>query len=90
MPASMRRLPPASASPTKPPRPSTHSPTRRDCSADGDVPAAAEARDRAPGDAFTPKILALARGFAGAPPPDLANASFAELFVWSLAQPPAE
>jgi hypothetical protein len=56
----------------------------------GDVPAAAEARDRAPGDAFTPKILALARGFAGVPSPDSTNASFAELFAWSLAQPPAE
>src|SRR5271165_6524413 len=58
--------------------------------ADSDVPAAAEAPDHLRGDAFTPKIQALTRGFAGAPPPDFANASFAELFAWSLAQPPAE
>ena len=56
----------------------------------GDGPAAAEARDRRPQDAFTPKILAMARGFAGAPPPDFANASFAELFAWSLAQQAAQ
>jgi hypothetical protein len=31
-----------------------------------------------------------AQGFAGAPPPDFANALFAELFAWALAQPPAE
>ena len=53
-------------------------------------PAATEAQDRAWADTFNPKILALARGFADAPPPDFANASFAELFAWSLAQPPAE
>jgi hypothetical protein len=34
--------------------------------------------------------LARARVFADAPPPDFAKASFAELFAWSLAQPPAE
>jgi hypothetical protein len=50
----------------------------------------ADVGDRARGDAFTPKILALARGFAGAPPPDFAKASFAELYAWSLAQSPAE
>ncbi len=55
--------------------------------ADSDGPAA---EDCAAGDAFKPKILALARGFADAPPPDFAKASFAELFAWSLAQPPAE
>jgi enoyl-CoA hydratase/carnithine racemase len=54
-----------------------------------DTPAA-EAQDRARDDAFDPKILALARGFADAPPPDFARASFAELYAWSLAQPPAE
>jgi len=52
--------------------------------------AAAEAQPRAREDAFTSKILALAEGFAGAPPPNFANASFAELFAWSLAQLPAE
>jgi hypothetical protein len=50
----------------------------------------ADADDRARADAFKPKILALTRGLAGAPPPDFANASFAELFAWSLAQQPAE
>ena len=52
--------------------------------------AVAEAQPRAREDAFTPKILALAEGFAGAPPPNFADASFAELFAWSLAQLPAE
>ena len=58
--------------------------------ADGGLPAAAEAWDRAPADDFNSKILALARGFADGPPPDFANASFAELFAWSLAQQSAE
>jgi hypothetical protein len=58
--------------------------------ADGDSPAAGEGRDRARGDAFKAKILALARGFTGGPPPDVARASFAELFAWSLTQSPAE
>ena len=58
--------------------------------ADRDDAAAADADDRAPADAFESKLLALARGFAGAPPPDFAKASFAELFAWSLAQPAAE
>ena len=58
--------------------------------ADGDDAAAADAHDRARTDAFKPKILALTRGLAGAPPPDFAKASFAELFAWSLAQQPAE
>ena len=57
---------------------------------DGGLPAAAEARDRARTDAFTPKILALAEGFAKGPPPDFANASLAELFAWSLAQQSAD
>jgi hypothetical protein len=56
----------------------------------GDDAAAADAHDRARTDAFKPKILALTRGLAGAPPPDFSNASFAELFAWSLAQQPAE
>jgi hypothetical protein len=66
--------------------------------ADNYSPAATEAQDREWADTFNPKILALARGFADAlargfadaPPPDFAKASFAELFAWSLAQPPAE
>jgi hypothetical protein len=58
--------------------------------ADSDSPAVGEAQDRAWGDAFSSKILALARGFAGAPPPDFAKASFAELYAWSLARSPAE
>ena len=58
--------------------------------AGGDDAAAADAHDRARTGAFKPKILALTRGLAGAPPPDFANASFAELFAWSLAQQPAE
>ncbi len=58
--------------------------------ADGDDAAAADTHDRARADAFEPKLLALVRGFAGAPPPDFANASFAELFAWSLAQPAPE
>jgi hypothetical protein len=57
--------------------------------ADGS-PAVGEAQGRAPADDFSPKILALARGFADAPPPDFAKASFAELYAWSLTQPPAE
>jgi hypothetical protein len=55
--------------------------------ADSNSPAA---EDCAAGDGFKPKILALARGFADAAPPDFAKASFAELYAWSLAQPPAE
>jgi len=90
-PASMRRRPPAFVSPTKPPRPLIAlSDTPELACADGDSPAAAEAQDRAWADAFNPKILALARGLADAPPSDFAKASFAELFAWSLAQPPAE
>ena len=58
--------------------------------AGADDAAAADAHDRARTDAFKPKILAATRGLAGAPPPDFANASFAELFAWSLAQQPAE
>jgi hypothetical protein len=57
---------------------------------DGDSPTAAKAHDRGGTDRFNTKILALARGFADAPPPDFAKASFAELFAWSLAQPPAD
>lgn len=41
--------------------------------------------DAAAVDAFVAKMLALSRRFAGRPPPDFANLSFAELFAWSLA-----
>ena len=58
--------------------------------ADGEEPAVTESQNRTRGADFELKILAMTRGFAGAPPPDFANASFAELFAWSLAQPPAE
>jgi hypothetical protein len=59
--------------------------------ADGSGPVGGKAQRRAPADDdFSTKILALARGFAGAPPPDFAKASFAELYAWSLAQSPAE
>ena len=44
----------------------------------------AEDRDRAA--AFGPKIMAMAKSFADGTPPDFANASFAELLAWSLAQ----
>ena len=40
-------------------------------------------------DDFESKILAMARRFAGGQPLDFANASFAELFAWSLARPEA-
>jgi hypothetical protein len=36
--------------------------------------------------AFVPKIMAMAQGFAEGARPDFANASFAELLAWSLAQ----
>jgi hypothetical protein len=58
--------------------------------ADAKGAVAADAHDRASADAFASKIEALAERLAGAPPPDLANASFAELFAWSLAQPGTE
>jgi hypothetical protein len=45
----------------------------------------ANADDRVGTDDFESKILALARRFAGGQRPDFANASFAELFAWSLA-----
>ena len=58
--------------------------------ADGSGAAAPNTNDRAPVDALAPKILAQARGLADGQRPDFANASFAELFAWSLAQQPAE
>jgi len=50
----------------------------------------ANADDGAGADDFESKILAMARRFAGGQMPDFANASFAELFAWSLAQTSAE
>ena len=58
--------------------------------ADGNSPTVGETQGSAPADDFSLKILALARGFTGGPPPDFAKASFAELYAWSLAQSPAE
>jgi hypothetical protein len=58
--------------------------------ADGNGAAGPNTNDRAPVDALAPKILAQAQGFADGQPPDFAQASFAELFAWSLAQPGAE
>jgi Family of unknown function (DUF5681) len=49
-----------------------------------------EAYVHAGADDFESKILAMVRRFAGGQMPDFANASFAELFAWSLAQPAAE
>ncbi len=49
----------------------------------------ANADDGPRADDFESKILAMARRFAGGQPLDFANASFAELFAWSLARPEA-
>jgi hypothetical protein len=57
---------------------------------DHDNPAATMGQERTLGDVFECKITALAQGFVGVPPPDFANASFAELFAWALAQPAAD
>ena len=45
----------------------------------------ANADDGPRADDFESKILTMARRFAGGQRPDFANASFAELFAWSLA-----
>ena len=45
----------------------------------------ANADDSPRADDFESKILVMARGYAGGQRPDFANASFAELFAWSLA-----
>jgi hypothetical protein len=58
--------------------------------ADNNNPMAAEAEDCAHRDAFESKMRELVRRFVGAPPPDFANASFAELFAWALAQTPGK
>jgi len=57
--------------------------------ADDDA-ASSGAHDPAAEDAFAPKILEMTRRFADGTPLDFASASFAELYAWSLAQPPAE
>jgi hypothetical protein len=49
----------------------------------------ANADDRSRPDDFESKIRAMTRRFAGGQPLDFANASFAELFAWSLARPEA-
>jgi hypothetical protein len=49
----------------------------------------ATADDSSRSDDFESKIPAMARRFAGGQPLDFANASFAELFAWSLARPEA-
>ena len=51
--------------------------------------ASINACDRRPTDAFAPQILELSRRLAKNPS-DFPNASVAELFAWSLAQPEAE
>ena len=58
--------------------------------ADDNDTGAADAQDRAPVDAFASKIQAMTRGYADGKSPDFANAPFAELLAWSLAQPAAE
>jgi hypothetical protein len=42
------------------------------------------------GDVFERKIMRWHGVLPAPPPPDCANASFAELFAWALAQLPAE
>jgi hypothetical protein len=54
--------------------------------ADADAAPPVNSHDRARADAFVPKIMAMTKSFASGPPPDFTNASFAELFAWSLAQ----
>ena len=55
--------------------------------ADDNGAIAASSCDRVLAEAFAPKITAMTKRLAGAPAPDFANASFAELLAWSLAQP---
>jgi hypothetical protein len=43
-----------------------------------------KAQERVGAGGFAAKIAAMTRAAAEAPPPDLKNASFAELFAWSL------
>jgi hypothetical protein len=55
-----------------------------------DAAAQADPNDRARADVFTAKITAMTQRFAGGMPLDFANASFAELLAWSLAQKAGE
>lgn len=55
-----------------------------------DAAVPANPNDRARADDFAPKIIAMTRRFAGGMPLDFANASFAELLAWSLAQKTGE
>jgi hypothetical protein len=52
----------------------------------GDAAAAANGYDRARADVFAPKIIAMIQRFAGGARLDFADASFAELLAWALAQ----
>jgi hypothetical protein len=52
--------------------------------------AAANGYDRARADMFAPKLIAMTRRYAGGARLDFADASFAELLAWSLAQNAAE
>ena len=55
-----------------------------------DAAVPANPNDRARADDFAPKIIAMTRRFADGMPLDFANASFAELLAWSLAQKTGE
>ena len=52
----------------------------------GDPAASANGYDRARADMFAPKLIAMIHRFAGGARLDFADASFAELLAWSLAQ----
>ncbi len=52
----------------------------------GDAAVAANGYDRARSDMFAPKLIAMTQHFAGGARLDFADASFAELLAWSLAQ----
>ena len=54
--------------------------------ADAGGAASANGYDRARADMFAPKLSAMIHRFAGGAPLDFADASFAELLAWSLAQ----
>ena len=56
----------------------------------GDAAAVANGYDRAQADMFAPKLIAMTQHFAGGARLDFADASFAELLAWSLAQKAGE
>ena len=56
----------------------------------GDAAAAANGYDRARADTLASKLIAMTQYFAGGARLDFADASFAELLAWSLAQKAAE